>query len=679
MKWKKVALFLILIFSHIWFVSVFTLDVSSSTFNVTESPILENISKDNLDLIGQWDQNYGIAEDIFIQDDFVFLAGEGLIILDISNPAKPVFVSQFKDNEESRTKGVYIRDNLAFIVGYSKGLRILDISDITNPILLGSYGTHATCVFVQDDYAYIIGSPDAFEVIDISDPENPVKVGAIQQFNCSPSYRLLVNGSIAYVSSGCGLDIINISNPEAPIILHKYHSIEAYDLVLHNQIAFVAARYNGFVILDVSDPSNPQNISQLFLNYSTYDIYYSNKVVYLSDNNYGLTIINVSDITNPKIIPHTLKFDSTYNIVQNKDVLYLLTTLSEVYSVNIMNPNNPQQLGVFDLGGNSEDVAIKGNFAFIANGLDGLVVLDIKNKTHPVLVSRVNSGNYSVKVYLYNVFAFVVTQYRHACSIWEKIVIFDISNKNNPQFVSEFRKGFLIYDMQFIDTSLYIVSENNLEIYDISNPLVPVLMNNYDNFGSLLSLKITDDIILLGTTEGLIILELLTSYNVSTLNFCFNNTYIFKIAIENNKGVMLTGIYDVGFQIVSVDFSDLTNPVNKSSMAIESLFSDGLRYVYNYNLIMDDSKVYTLTSERLVIISVKNNGQLEEIGQFTSQVLTGIVLVDTGIYLSAKYDGLLVLDKNFTIGFDLSIFYYMPISTILIVIIVFIRKRKKRQ
>ena len=679
MKWKKVVLLLILFISQIWFVSVFTQNVKSTIFNDTESPILESISKDNLDLIGQWDQNYGIAEDVFVLDDYAFLAGEGLIILDISNPAIPVFVSQFKDNEESRTKGVYIRENLAFIVGYSKGLRILDISNISNPKLLGSYGTHADGVFVQDDYAYIFGSPDAFEVIDISNPVNPVKVGAIQQFNCSPSYRLLVDGSLAYVTSGCGLDILDISNPEAPTILYKHHSIEAYDLVVHNQTAFVAAKYDGLVILNVTNPSNPQNISQLFLNYSTYDICFRNNVVYLSDNNHGLTIINVSDITHPKIIPHSLKFDSAYYIAKNNDALYLLTVLSEVHSVSIVNPNNPQQLGVFDLGGTSEDITIEGNFAFIANGLDGLVILDISNKNNPVLVSRVNSGNYSVRVNLHSDYAFVTTQFSSSCSYWDKIVIYDISNKNNPQFVSEFRNGLPIFDIQFIGNYLYVISHNNLEIYDISNPLVPILMSYYDNFERLLSLKIIDDIVLLGTNDGLIILELLTSYNVSILNHCFNNTNIFKISIENNLGAMLVGIDGVGYQIVSVDFSDLTNPVNKSFIAIESLFLEGLWYKYDLDLLIANGKVYTLTSERLVIIREKNNGQLEEIGQYTSQVLTDMVLIDDVIYLSAKYDGLLILDGNFTIGFGASIFYFIPVTTILIVLIVFLRKRKKRQ
>lgn len=678
MKWKKTVLFLILIFSHIWIASVFTLEVGSTTFNNTKSPVRESISEDNLNLIGQWDQNYGYAKDIFIHDDFAFIAGEGLIILDISNPATPVFVSQFKENEESRTYGVYVQNDLAFIVGYGKGLRIIDISEITNPILLGSYGTHATGVFVQDDYAYIFGSPDAFEVIDISNPLNPIKTGAIEQFNCGPSDRLIVDGSIAYVTSSCGIDIIDVTNPWSPYILHKHKSIEAYDLVIHDQTAFVAARYDGFLILDVTNPSNPQNISQLNLNYTTYDICYSNNIVYLADNNFGLTIINVSDITHPEIIPNTLKFDSAYNIVKNNDVLYFLTPFNEVYSISIADLNNPQQLGVFDFGGTSEDITIEGNFAFVANGIDGLVILDISNKNKPVLVSQVNPGNYSVRVNLHSDYAYVTTQFVASCSIYDKIVVYDISDKSNPQFVSEFGTNKPIYDIQFIGNYLYVISHISFSIYDISNPFEPILMNSYTNFERLLCLKIIDDIVLLGTNYGLVILELLTPYNVSSLNFCFNNTNIYKIAVENSKGVLLVGI-DGGSQIVSVDFSDLTNPVNKSFIAIESLFSEGLRYGSNLDLIIDDSKIYTITSERLVIIREKNNGQLEEIGQYTSQTLTDIVLIDDVIYLSAILDGLLILNGNFTIGFGASIFYYIPVSTILIVVIVFLRKRKKRQ
>lgn len=676
MKSKKVVLLLFLISSSIWFSIVSSTYVSSTTRDITESYNLESLKKDNLNLIGQWDQNYGFSENIFIQDNFAFLAGEGLVIFDISNPALPTFVSQFKDNETGISQGVFVQDDLAFIVGYYKGLRIIDISDITKPVLLGSYGTYVTGIAVQDDYAYIFTSPNDFEVIKISNPKNPYKVGFISQLDCSSMFDLIVEGTKAYAVLTCGIGIISIANPAAPFIMHKHDSVGAQDLVIHNQIAYVAAGNDGLEVLNISNPYNTQNISQLSLNYSVFDICFKDDIVYLADDNNGLTIINVSDVNNLKVLDNSLDLYTSFNLAMSNDVIYLLTSISNAYSIDVTDPNDPQKISVLDLGGTTESVAVDGDFAYIANGIDGLAILDVSYKRNPILLSRANTGNYSVRVRLQNNYAYVTTQFIASCAIWEKIVIYDITDTNNPQYISEFCMGYPIRDMQFYGNYLYVLTHANLKIYDISNPILPVLMNQYTEYERLYSLKVIDDILLLGTRNGLLILELLTPYNVSPIDFCFNNTAIYGIAIEDNKGVLLAGIEDAGTRIMSVDFSDLTKPVNKSYVQIESLFSYGYFFVYEEDFIIKNNKVYVATFERFVVLQMKNNGQLVEFGQFTSEGLCGFVISDKIIYLSSRFDGLLIINGDFLIDFGTNLLYYIPIAAFLIVLFIVIRRRK---
>ncbi len=58
-----------------------------------------------------------------------------------------------------------------------------------------------------------------------------------------------------YASS---LDIVDISDPSAPILVGRYDSYGyAHDVAISGNYAFVASEYDDFRILDISDPEAP--------------------------------------------------------------------------------------------------------------------------------------------------------------------------------------------------------------------------------------------------------------------------------------------------------------------------------------------------------------------------------------------------------------------------------------
>lgn len=56
---------------------------------------------------------------------------------------------------------------------------------------------------------------------------------------------------------------------------------------------------NGFVILDVSDPTNPVFLSKVYLQGAGNGIFVQNNYVYLADGDAGLVIIDVDDPAHP--------------------------------------------------------------------------------------------------------------------------------------------------------------------------------------------------------------------------------------------------------------------------------------------------------------------------------------------------------------------------------------------
>ena len=65
----------------------------------------------------------------------------GLTIWDIQDMSSPMMVAQYKIRYRPNIHNVYVRGDHAYISHYVDGLRILDISDPTNPVEVGFYDT----------------------------------------------------------------------------------------------------------------------------------------------------------------------------------------------------------------------------------------------------------------------------------------------------------------------------------------------------------------------------------------------------------------------------------------------------------------------------------------------------------------------------------------------------------
>ena len=98
----------------------------------------------------------GEGKGIFVKDNYAYLADDfnGLVIFDVSNPTNPDSVSSY--NTSGGVEDVFIQDSIAYVAAGSRGLHIINVKDPANPSFISEYGTHVYCVFVQDTLAYEI-------------------------------------------------------------------------------------------------------------------------------------------------------------------------------------------------------------------------------------------------------------------------------------------------------------------------------------------------------------------------------------------------------------------------------------------------------------------------------------------------------------------------------------------
>ena len=211
---------------------------------------------------------------IAVSDGYAFAAGGALIlfVIDVSTPSAPVVVGwvelrgpKGRRNGSSSTgiavsgSHVYTTQWWAGALGGTRWLAVIDVTDPSAPVKVGSLDDVDGDIALDGGYAYI-AEGNGLRVIDVSTPTAPAEVGFLE----GAGGAVAVAGSSAYVTYGSGghigsggLVVIDVSNVSAPVELGRVETpARAGDLAISNGLAYVAAT-DGLRVFDVSWPSAP--------------------------------------------------------------------------------------------------------------------------------------------------------------------------------------------------------------------------------------------------------------------------------------------------------------------------------------------------------------------------------------------------------------------------------------
>ena len=117
-------------------------------------------------------------------------------------------------------------------------------------------------IFANGDYLYL-GANDAMYIYSIATPSKPQFVFRYQHIvSCDP---VVVQGDRAYVTMRSGsfcnrgtnaLEIIDISDPYAPVLIRNYPMTSPHGLGIDNNLLFLCEGELGLKVFDVSDEIN---------------------------------------------------------------------------------------------------------------------------------------------------------------------------------------------------------------------------------------------------------------------------------------------------------------------------------------------------------------------------------------------------------------------------------------
>lgn len=540
------------------------------------------------------------ANDVEIIGSKAYCAGNnGLVILNILNPASPTFVSQCYSYGKGRR--IDVSGNYAFMAGGPGGVQIFDISDSLNPRIVGHYelsgSTNDICI--SGNYAYIANDSTGLQIINIESPTNPIYAG---NYPLTSANAISIAGNYAYVgtfsqdSSGT-MQILDIINPSQPILIGSIDvswGINCIFVAYEN--AFVTT-VGQFLILDVGDPSNPQiistaeidngnglkivdlyaflvtdsrldifdisnpvfptNISDYGNVYGFTGIFVSNSYAYLTLSR-GLKVIDISDLLRPTLIGAFEVSYSVFDAAPLGNYAFVADGWNrELEVIDVSNLSDPMPIAHCFLPGDAFGICISGSYAHMADDESGMQIIDISNPDSPAII-----GNYAYMINRRVEDIQVVDNYAYLADLDNGLLIVNVQNPSGPTLSGRYHT---VPNSIFVSGHYAFIAEMgdgqtaNMSIIDVTNPANPILSGHLNlQSPSLYGVTVSGDYAYLGG-EGRIFLINITNPSspvlAGTCNFMGNENAL-DIKIRGNYAYVANGSCGV----MIVDISDPVNP-----------------------------------------------------------------------------------------------------------------------
>jgi hypothetical protein len=328
--------------------------------------------------------------------------------------------------------GVALYGRYACIADGAHGITIADVSDPTNPVIIGEHPTLWTCwnvavhgsmayvtdqyslecfdlakepsmvgplatidsidavdVAVQDTVACIACLNQGLRIFSVADPLNPRALSAVAPPGVVEGVE--VRGDLAYTANwGGGVSITRIANPRAPTLLATVGvNGPAWDLDVEGSFVYVAA--SDLFVIDVVDPLHPTVVATVRTSpgQRARRVDASGSYVYVTDETTGLVIVDVSTPEAPVLI-RTVPIDGgAYTVKVQGDHAYVSGKNDGFFDVDISSPSQAYVAGFVQLRVCGMRLAIDDRYVYVAsNWAAGLHIIDVGEPSDPKIVGE---------------------------------------------------------------------------------------------------------------------------------------------------------------------------------------------------------------------------------------------------------------------------------------------------
>ncbi len=543
---------------------------------------------------------------------------------------------------------VIVQEPYAY-VGEGPQLTILDLSAPATPSVVGKttpMPDNILDIVVNGDYAYVADSEGGLRIVDVSDPTQPHEVGT---YGTSGVYAngVAVSNSTAYVTSGSGLQVVDVSDPAHPAEVGAYYiSGRGYtnDVVVSGGTAYVADRWGGLRVMDVSDSANPSEISSYDMSGHAQDVFISGSTAYVATTE-GLRVMDVSDSANPSEVGayDTPIWISTEGVYVSGSTAYIVGSTNVpnydgwLWVVDVSNPTNLSEISAYDTSGGSMGVYVSNSIAYVAAGPHGgLRMIDVSDPTQPREVGAYVTPGAVNDIDVSGSFVYAVDV--------GGLRVVDVSDPTQPRTVGDHyisRPGYAS-GVAVSSSMAYVVGCNGSFLYldglwvmDVSDPVHPSKVSFHHTPGEAQDVFVSGSIAYVATTEGLRVMDVSDPANpneVSNMPGCACDVFV------NRNTAYVAGDAD-GLRIVEV-----SNPLYPREVGVYDTLGIA-RGVY-----VSGTTAYIASSadyDGLWVVDVSDPVHPSKVSfYYTPYVALDVFVSGSTAYVANNYGGLQVVDLS---------------------------------
>jgi len=196
---------------------------------------------------------------------------EGFRVASVADPANPAIVADPLVAADS----VEIDGSVGYVAAFEAGLQTWDLSNPTEPALLGSVpGLEWIDLKLADGLAYATGIDPltdevVFAVVDVRDPDAPTEIGRTpvhDDFRTAGFMKIAVTGTVAYVLLAESVVVVEVSDPMTPVPLGSFRVCRGALSIEASRARLFAGTECGLSIFDLADPFAPFELAMIEAN-----------------------------------------------------------------------------------------------------------------------------------------------------------------------------------------------------------------------------------------------------------------------------------------------------------------------------------------------------------------------------------------------------------------------------
>ena len=464
-----------------------------------------------------------------------------------------------------------------------------------------------------------------------SGPSEDGTITELGRWSHGPCSAVALEDEIVLYAEGTYLHVVQLGSLEEVAAMDVSFLIK--DIELQGNYAYIAARNEGLLIVDLTTPEAPVIVSTMNFTEDLVAISLAGNFAYLNSSP-TLRIVDISDPANPFETGSLEMVDLSFKGPEiDGGLAYIVTYAGLMSIIDVTNPVDPVLISEFDLAlYGASDLSVCGTFAYVAISIYGLISVDITDPTAPVIGDQIIPDNIwaSTVDVVYDAGADETMAY--VGDLRNGAWILDVSNPRNGTVAGFLATDDEVHDLTVVNDNL-VLAQNaaGMIIADVSTPAEPVEVGGFGAFANTNSVTVRDNYAYTCDTNGLRIFDTSDPENPTPVGYLPLSGSSMEISVHEDFAYVAA--WPGGLHVV--DISDPTAPA-----------SSGLYYAGESvrALTVSGSCLYMNVEYSTLICDISDPPNLTVLGELYMVMAYEIFVSGDFAYLAASNQGLQVLD-----------------------------------